>query len=167
MARPWPAPQDTGLHTPCASFTGDSRGSLTHASSCTLQRHVLSLSGSSVPGTGLQVPKEYMQSSFHCNKDCIVQSCTTPLPIPSLSASLFPLHLLPGHPALLSLLDIRTGSKWLTLAISLLQKGLGTQVLLQVEDRMGLSWFGLSANETEYLCLVSSEALQLHKSYQE
>lgn len=139
MGRLWPAPQDPGPHTPCASFMGDNSSSLAHASSCTLQRHVRSLSGSSVPGTGLQVPKEYIQSSFHCNKDCIVQACTTPLPIPSLPASLFPLHLLPGNPTLLSLLDIRTGSKWLILAISLLQKGLGTRVLLQVEDRMGLS----------------------------
>lgn len=73
--------------------------------------------GLQCPELAFRSPKSCIQSSFHCNKECIVQHCTTPIPIPSLSASLSVLQLLPRHLALLSLLDARTGSKWLTLVI--------------------------------------------------
>lgn len=132
-------------HRPSGSLCqlqGDNRGFLIAPCSCTLQWPVFSLPGSSVPGTGLQVRKEYIQFSFHCNKDGIVQTAPPPS---SFHLSLCPLllHLLLGHPAPLSLLDARTGSKWLTLVTSLLQNSAGP---LQVEDRMGLGWSELCTN---------------------
>ena len=162
MGGPWPPPRATGLLAPSASqLQGDNRGFLMAPCSCTVQWRVFSLPGSSVPGTGLQVPKEYIQFSFHCNKDGIVRTAPPPS---SFRLSLCPLllHLLLGHPAPLSLLDARTGSKWLTLVISLLQNSVGT---LPVGDRMGL---GCAPIKLSTLTLFSLEAckLQHHKYYQ-
>lgn len=142
----WALASAPGHRTSCSpcQLQGDNRGFLITPCSCTLQWHVFSLPASSVPGTGLQVPKEYIQFSFHCNKDGIVQRAPPPSPFLLSQCPLLP-HLLLGHSAPLSLLDARTGSKWLTLVISLLQNSAGT---LQVGDRMGLGWSELHANKT-------------------
>ena len=112
----------------------------------------------------------YNQSPFHCNKDCTVQHCSAPphpITIPSLCLSLS-LYLLPGHPAPLSLLDTRRGSKWLTLAISLLQNSLGTRILLQAEDKMGLGCFwGNQPTQLNTLFSPEAQKLQHHKYYRE
>lgn len=149
--RPWPAPQDIGLHTPYASFKEDSRVFLVTPSSCIPQLHVSSLPGSSVLGTGLQVPKDNIQFCFNCNKNYIVQHHTTH---PPHSFSLCLSHfctLLPGHPASFCFIDAGTGSKQHPSVISLLQISRATQVLLQVEGRLRVGWFWLSFSQLNWV----------------
>lgn len=90
MGGPWPASQDTGLCTPMPASGETIEAFWSAPSSRTLQWHAFSLPGSPAPGTGLQVPKEYIQSSFHRNKDGIVQAAPPPSPfLLSLPLSLF------------------------------------------------------------------------------
>ena len=167
MGGPWPPPRATGLLAPSASqLQGDNRGFLIAPCSCTVQWRAFSLPGSSVPGTGLQVPKEYIQFSFHCNKDGIVQTAPPPSSF-HLSICLLLLHLLLGHPAPLSLLDARTGSQVAHISHFPSPKQCGHSASGR-QDGTGLVWLVRQLNWVPWPCfpwrLASSSTTNITKN---
>lgn len=79
MGRPWPAPrtQDFTLPMPASQETTEAFYLLPPPALCSgMCSPAWVISARNWPA----VPHEYIQSSFHCNKDCTVQPCTAPSP---------------------------------------------------------------------------------------